>query len=320
MKQKKEKKTKEYKSYTAWHIFLADVMDYLLDPKDLEVYPFEKLGSLPLESDFILISKKEIGDLNRLYPDFVFMLPYLGRYTVIEYKSPGDTLRFKDFDKTRAYWALIKGKYGLVYDKDIHIISMASRFQKGYEQYIKDNGYQFQELDKGICGHTDNYHHFYWIDLKVIGHEDPKSFVNLFSSNYKEYAKSNKYVEIRHFEVLSYICQNIFKKEIHMTNTEIRQLPEFIESMELIKKKFWESIPAEERLAGLKPEERVKGLEPEERLKGLKPEERLKGLKPEERLKGLEPEERLKGLEAEERLKGLKPEELKKLKKILSKL
>ncbi|MFH0926013.1 MAG: hypothetical protein V1872_10370 [bacterium] len=291
MNQEKEAKVKERKTYTAWHIGLADVLDYFLEPKDIEVRPFEKLGSLPLESDFILINKKRLDDLEHQYPDLLFMLPYLGRYTVIEYKSPSDTLRFRDFDKARAYWLLIKEKYGLAYDKDIHIISMASRFQTGYGEYIEGNGYQFQEQTKGIWGHIDNHHHFYWMDLTTIGHEDPKSFVNLFSLNHKEYRNKDKLVEIRHFEVLSYILQNIFiNKEAHMTNIEIRELPEFIESMDLIKKKFWESVPIEERLKGLKPEERIKGLKPEEVLESFKPGERLAGLKPEEILEGLTPE------------------------------
>ena len=48
---------KEHKSYTAWLVFLGEVLDYFFDPADLEVCPFVKLGSLPLESDFIIIRK-----------------------------------------------------------------------------------------------------------------------------------------------------------------------------------------------------------------------------------------------------------------------
>ena len=58
-----------------------------------------------------------------------------------------------------------------------------------------------------------------------------------------------------------------------MNNIEIRQLPEFTTSIEIMKKKFLESLKPEERLAGLKPEERLAGLKPEERLAGLKPKD-----------------------------------------------
>jgi hypothetical protein len=64
-----------------------------------------------------------------------------------------------------------------------------------------------------------------------------------------------------------------------MNNREIRQLPEFTTSIEIMKKKFLESLKPEERLAGLKPEERLAGLKPEERLAGLKPDEIKKLLK-----------------------------------------
>ncbi len=36
--------------YTAWHYFLVDVMQHLIDERHLEIHPFEKLGTLPLEA------------------------------------------------------------------------------------------------------------------------------------------------------------------------------------------------------------------------------------------------------------------------------
>jgi hypothetical protein len=39
--------------YTAWHYFLAEVMQHLIDERNLEVHPFEKLGTLPLEADIM---------------------------------------------------------------------------------------------------------------------------------------------------------------------------------------------------------------------------------------------------------------------------
>ncbi|MFH0926574.1 MAG: hypothetical protein V1872_13250 [bacterium] len=161
------------------------------------------------------------------------------------------------------------------------------RFQNGYAQYVKENGHNFQDINEGVWGHVDEHHHFYWIDLRIIGQRDPESFINLFCSNYKKYAKTNKPIQIRHFGILDYIRQSIFKKEVRMTNTEIRQLPEFTTSIEIMEEKLLASIPIEKRLKGLKPKERLEGLKPEERLEGLKPKERLEGLKPEERLEGL---------------------------------
>ena len=98
--EKKPGHLREHKSYTAWHIFPADVMDYFFDPNELEVQPFEKLGSLPLESDFIIIRKKgSMPEILRLYPDFGYLIPYPGEITVIEYKSPLDTLRHTESER-----------------------------------------------------------------------------------------------------------------------------------------------------------------------------------------------------------------------------
>ena len=145
-----EEKSKSKKQYTPWHTLLAEVLVYIIDPHDFIVHPFEKLGTLPLESDFIIIRKSKPGKLKRTYPDLGFMIPYLGKYTVIEYKSPLDRLTFDDFDRIRSYMMLIKGKYEINYDKDIHAISLVSEFQKGYREHIEKNGYKFRKIETGV--------------------------------------------------------------------------------------------------------------------------------------------------------------------------
>jgi hypothetical protein len=50
--------------YTAWHYFLAEVMQHLIDERNPEVHPFEKLGTLPLEAD--IMKHSELRNL----PDF----------------------------------------------------------------------------------------------------------------------------------------------------------------------------------------------------------------------------------------------------------
>ena len=49
-----------------------------------------------------------------------------------------------------------------------------------------------------------------------------------------------------------------------MNNIEIRQCPEFTESVEVMEKQFLEFLGPEKRLAGLKPKEILDGLKPEE--------------------------------------------------------
>ena len=177
-------KSKSNKLYTPWHTLLAEVMIYIIDPDDFMVHPFEKLGTLPLESDFIIIRKKEHGKLKKAYPDLGFLIPYLGKYTVIEYKSPLDRVTFDDFDRIRAYMMLIKGKYKINYDSDIHAISLVSDFQHGYREHIEKNGYGFQKIETGVYGHIGNNHHFYWIDLKKLPKKGKGGFKNYTHQGY----------------------------------------------------------------------------------------------------------------------------------------
>ena len=63
-----KEKSKSKKQYTPWHTLLAEVMIYIIDPDDFVVHPFEKLGTLPLESDFIIIRKSKPGKLKKNLP------------------------------------------------------------------------------------------------------------------------------------------------------------------------------------------------------------------------------------------------------------
>ena len=73
-----------------------------------------------------------------------------------------------------------------------------------------------------------------------------------------------------------------------------------------------DSLPPEQRLAGLTAKVRLEGLAPEERLAGLAPEVRLAGLAPEVRLAGLAPEQQVLAL-SDEVLRGLPKEYLSSL-------
>jgi hypothetical protein len=309
MSNKKNNQAKKHKTYTPWHVMLSDFLKYVINKDDMEVKSFVKLGALPLESDLIIIRKKTAKYLKGLYSECEFMIPWLGRYTVVEYKSPSDTLEFEDFDIARAYSLLAKIKYKLDSDKDMHLIFMASSFQKGYKEHIENNGYEYAEIEEGIYGDLEKK--CFWINLKQIGEKYPGNVINLFSSRYKQYVSGSKALFFKNRQILYYLFQSIRRnKENFMNNLAFRQGAEFVKSMEIMQREFIESLDIEDRLRGIKPEDRLRGIKPEDRLKGIKPEERLRGIKPEDRLKGIKPEDRLKGIKPEDRLKGIKPEDI----------
>src|SRR5579883_376849 len=136
--------------YTAWHFFLAYCFEYLLDPGHLEVRTFDKLGILPLEADIILLRK--VADLTGAakLPDFDFLWPYLALYTVLEYKSPDDTLTLKDLDKVRAYALLCKLKYDIKWDHKVRLMLLYSHVQSDFFAACEQNGLVFTTAEPGV--------------------------------------------------------------------------------------------------------------------------------------------------------------------------
>ena len=307
----KKKRSGGHKVYTPWHILLDEVMAYFFDSEEIEVRAFEKLGTLPLESDFLILCKKKDEEtLRKHYPVFRFLLPYLGPMTVVEYKSPPDRLTHDDFDLLRVYRLLVKRKYKLRRDDQVWAVTLTSHFEKGYAgyaDYVEENGYEFRQIEPGVWGHERGCERFYWLDLAAIGRRDSESLINLFSSNYQKYQHSLHFRKTEG-DILTYVWQNIFKEELtKMRHEELRHLPQFTTSMEEITKRILDSFTIEERLAGLSHEEILAKLSTEEILARLSHEEIVAKLSHEERLAGLSPEERLAGLSQSQR------ERLKKL-------
>ena len=271
----KRKRSGGHKAYTPWHILLDEVMAYFFDSEEIEVRAFEKLGVLPLESDFlILCKKKDTETLREHYPVFRFLLPYLGPLTVMEYKSPLDRLTHHDFDLLRVYRLLAKRKYKIKRDDQVWAATLASHFERGYAEYIEENGYEFQQIEPGVWGHERGCERFYWLDLAAIGQRDSESLINLFSSNYRKYQHS-LHIRKTEADILTYVWQSIFKEELtKMRHEELRHLPQFTTVMEEIRKRNLKSYTIEERLAGLGPEEILARLRPEEILAGLSQSER----------------------------------------------
>ncbi len=107
---------------------------------------------------------------------------------------------------------------------------------------------------------------------------------------------------------ISYLYENIERRG-DVKHADFRNLPEFTQDMNVIRRRLLQRYTAEERLEGLSTEERLEGLSPEELTKKLSPEELRKRLSTGERLEGLSPEEPAK---------ELSPEKLAKLPKLLA--
>ncbi len=253
--------------YTAWHYYLVEVMQHLIDERHLGVHPFEKLGTLPLEADIILLRKHVDLDLAALHPEFDFLLRHIGLYTVVEYKSPDDRLTHEDLDTVQAYAMLCKRKFEITYDRDVRVAMLYSRAEKGFFEGCKANAMTFQNVEDGIKRCDRGRLVMLAMNLSKLGQKRPAHLVNLFSSRHRQFALG-KDADPGLLGVLGYVYENIFKR-FAMKHEELRNLPELTRDMDEIRRQLLKGYSAEERLEGLSPEKRLEGLSPEE-LKKLK--------------------------------------------------
>ncbi len=256
--------------YTPWHYLLAEVMQYLIDDSHLEIHPFEKLGTLPLEADIILLRKKVDEDLAALHPELDFLMRHLGRYTVVEYKSPKDRLTHEDLDTVRAYAMLCKRKFELAKDSDVRIAMLYSHKEKGFFEQSKKNGLAFQDAEPGIKRCDIGRLTLLAMDLAELGKQRPASFINLFSSRSEKFISSAE-TDKALLGAIRYLQENIEKRG-DMKHADLRNSPEFTQDMDEIRRRLLRRYTAEERLKGLSPKERLEGLSPEQLIEELSPE------------------------------------------------
>ncbi len=160
-------------------------MQHLIDERNVEIYPFEKLGTLPLEADIILLRKKVNRDLAALHPELDFLMRHLGLYTVVEYKSPADRLTFDDLDTVRAYAMLCKRKFGLSEDSDVRIALLYSLIEKDFFKKSQSNGMAFHQIEIGIRRCSLGRLVLLAMNLAELGEQRPAHLINLFSSRHQ---------------------------------------------------------------------------------------------------------------------------------------
>ena len=239
--------------YTAWHYFLAEVMQHLIDERHLEVHPFEKLGSLPLEADIILLRKHAEVDLAALHPEFDFLLRHVGTFTVVEYKSPRDRLTHEDLDTVRAYAMLCKRKFEVDSDADVRIAMLYSHAERGFFKRAEhENGLRFDRIETGTRRCDLGRLTLLSINLTELGKERPGHLMNLFSSRHRTFATAGE-VDPALLGAIRYVYENLFRRR-DMKHSDVRNLPEFTQDMEEIRRRLLEGYSIEERLEGIPPE------------------------------------------------------------------
>lgn len=254
-------------AYTVWHPLLAQVLTRLLASPALEVHPFVKLGTLPLEADVILLRKSAEADLAALCPELDFLLRYLAHYLLIEYKSPLDRLTCDDFDTARAYAMLCKRKYGLVHDEHVAVALLYSRAEPAFFATCAKNGYVFVEQAAGIRACEAHPLRMYAIDLVAYGQADAENPINLFSRLFRTYQPTDP-------RWAGLIC--LVRGEMQRMQTRLKGHDELKLRLEEYLERELAQLPPEQLLRHVPVEERLRGVPAEERLRGVPAEELLR--------------------------------------------
>jgi hypothetical protein len=295
---------------TWWHPLLARLLRWQLGNH----YKLEEevpVGQKPLQIDLLLLRKQE-GELpQQARRVLAGLAEYLNELTLIELKSPSDTLRAGDFQTFLAYALLYRAQnQPLLPPERMHLVVVAPRLTRPYRDELRVLGVTPREerpgawaLEGGVVSHRT------WVleTEALAGLDHP--LLTLFSPEFLRRGPQT-YTTLRqagYTQLVVYMAQQIHQFDLAGEEFAMQHMGTEDEMRQVLR----------DLIASLPPEERFAGLAPEERLAGLAPEDRLAGLPPEERMAGLPPEQRMAGLSPEQRLQGLTPEELEQLRKLL---
>jgi hypothetical protein len=261
---------------TWWHPLLANMLRWQLGSH----YHLEEevpVGQKPLQIDLLLLLKEQ-GSLpdsvRRILAGFV---EYLGERTLVEFKSPSDTLRAGDFQTFLAYALLYRAQNEPLLELDkLHLLVIAPRLTRPYEKELRLLGVTAQQEQPGIWRLQGGIvlHPTWVLETEALaGLSHP--LLTLFSSQFL--ANRVATYDILHQggydDLVTYLAQQVnpfrlLGKEFVMqhlgSDTELKQ----------VLRDILATMTPEERLEGLSVEERVKGLPAEELIKGLSAEER----------------------------------------------
>jgi hypothetical protein len=318
---------------TWWHPLLASLLRWQLGSH----YHLEEevpVGQKPLQIDILLLQKEQ-GELpasaRRILAGLV---EYLGPLTLLEFKSPSDTLRAGDFQTFLAYALLYRAQNQPLLDPaQLHLLVLAPPLTRPYREELQTLGVTAQPRETGIWRLQGGLalHPTWVLETEALaGLTHP--LLTLVSPTFL--ADPGSAYDLLHqggyTNLVVYLAQQIQQFRLHReefamqhlgTEDELKQVMREIlatmspkERLETLSKKELRQV-MREVLATMSPKERLETLSEKELKQVMR--EVLATMSPEERLKGLSEEDRLRGLTPEDRLRGLSPEELQRLKQLL---
>jgi hypothetical protein len=260
---------------TWWHPLLASFLRWLLG-SHYQVQEEVPVGKKPLQIDILLLHREQGELADQARKVLAGMVEHLNDYTLVELKSPSDTLRAGDYQTLLAYALLYRAQNEPMLDPAcLTLLVIAPRLTSPYAEELCLLGVTTREdppgiwrLEGGTLGHPA-----WLLETAVLAGQD-HPVLSLFSPRFLRQGVQT-YEELReagYTELVIYMAQQIQQFQRLGTEFAMQHLGTEDELFQVLRDLFAE-MPVEQRLKMLSPEERLKGLTPEERLKGLSPEE-----------------------------------------------
>ena len=251
---------------TWWHPLLASLLRWQLGSH----YHLEEevpVGQKPLQIDILLLQKEQ-GELpastRRILAGLV---EYLGPLTLLEFKSPSDTLRAGDFQTFLAYALLYRAQHQPLLDPaQLHLLVLAPRLTKPYREELQTLEVTLQPQEPGIWRLQGGLAlHPTWVleTAALAGLNHP--LLTLVSPTFLANPVS-AYDQLRqagYTNLVVYLTQQIQQFRMSGEEFAMQHLGTEDELKQVLR----------EIMATMSPEERLEGLSAEERLQGLTPQQ-----------------------------------------------
>jgi hypothetical protein len=297
------------------------------------------VGIKPLQIDILLL-RRGSGELG---PSACRVLAglaeRLNEFTLVEFKSPTDTLRAGDFQVFLAYSLLYRSQNEPLLDPGrLNLVVLAPKLTRPYRQELRVLGVNAVVEEKGIWRLEGGLvPHRSWVleTDELVGLEHPlltvvsPTFLSRGVETYEMMQRGG------YNELVVYIAQQI--QQFRLQGSEFAMQHAGAET-DLVKvmRDIWNTmtpqeredifgvtpeqargrVPREELLQQVTVEEWLQHVPVEELLQRVPAEDRVKGLPAEDRVKGLPAEDRLKGLTVDDILKALPPEEVERFRQL----
>src|ERR1700730_9672847 len=132
-----EPESRPGKIRTWWHPLLANMLRWQLG-SHYEVREEVPVGKKPLQIDLLLLHREQ-GELPETVRRILAgLVEYLGEFTLVEFKSPSDTLRAGDFQTFLSYALLYRAQNDALLAPDrLHLLVLAPRLTKPYREELR---------------------------------------------------------------------------------------------------------------------------------------------------------------------------------------